>query len=202
MPVRSTGSGFGDHLPLPPLKSFDLPNLFPDQPPHVQPMREVDRKWTWSSGLSLTHPKYRLRALYQPQTANPGAFDGEQYAWRTGYWVLGGARSFGPFELLAQGLQLGHIHLFDIAEMRDAALGVLHLLRDLAAKANDLHRLDAVALSKRRATCATCADGGNGSVHFLVKTATNAEFIAINVPNSFASTASGIILRSWAVVIE
>jgi hypothetical protein len=97
-------TGFSDRLPLPALKSFDAPNLFPDQPPHVQPMREVDRKWTWSTGLSLTHPKYRIKALYQPQTANPGAFDGEQYAWRTGYWAIGASRSFGPVEILAQGL--------------------------------------------------------------------------------------------------
>jgi hypothetical protein len=97
-------SGFSDRLPLPALKSFDLPYLFPDQPQHVQPMREVDHRWTWSTGFSVTHPKYRIRALYQPQTANPGAFDGEQYAWRTGYWAIGAARSLGRFELLAQGL--------------------------------------------------------------------------------------------------
>ena len=97
-------SGFSDRLPLPALKSFDAPNLFPDQPQHVQPMREVDQKWTWSSGLSLTHPQYRIKALYQPQTANPGVFDGEQYAWRTGYWAIGASRSFGPVEILAQGL--------------------------------------------------------------------------------------------------
>ena len=97
-------SGFSDRLPLPALKSFDLPNLFPDQPPHVQPMREVDQKWTWSTGLSLTHPKYRIKAVYQPQTANPAAFDGEQYAWRTGYRALGASRSVGPVEFLAQGL--------------------------------------------------------------------------------------------------
>ena len=97
-------SGFSDRLPLPALASFHLPTLFPDQPGHVQPMREVDRKWTWSTGLSLTHPKYRIKALYQPQTANPAAFDGEQYAWRTGYWALSASRSVGPVEFLAQGL--------------------------------------------------------------------------------------------------
>jgi hypothetical protein len=97
-------SGVGDRLPLPPLKSFDQPGLFPEQPPYVQPVREVDQRWTWSSGLSLVHSKYRVKALYQPQTANPGAFDGQQYAWRTGYWAAGAARSFGPVELLVQGL--------------------------------------------------------------------------------------------------
>ncbi len=97
-------SGFSDRLPLPALRSFDRPDLFPDQPQHVQPMREVDQRWTWSTGLSLTHPRYRIKALYQPQTANPGAFDGQQYAWRTGYWAIGASRSFGPVEFLAQGL--------------------------------------------------------------------------------------------------
>ena len=97
-------SGLGDRIPLPALRSFERPDLFPEQPPHVQPLREVDHRWTWSSGVSLTHPKYRLKALYQPKTANAAAFDGEQYAWRTGYWAVGAARAFGPIELLAQGL--------------------------------------------------------------------------------------------------
>ncbi len=97
-------SGFGDRLPLPALRSFDRSGLFPDQPLHVQPMREVDQKWTWSAGGALTHDRYRARVLYQPQTASPGSFDGEQYAWRTGYWAAGLARSFGPFEVVAQGL--------------------------------------------------------------------------------------------------
>jgi hypothetical protein len=97
-------SGSGDRLPLPALKSFEAQNLFPEQPLHVQPIREVDHKWTWSSGLSVSHAKYRLKALYQPQTANPASFDGEQYAWRTGYWSVGCARAFGPVEVLLQGL--------------------------------------------------------------------------------------------------
>lgn len=98
-------SGFGDRLPLPDLGSFKRQGLFPDQPREVQPMREVDQKWTWSTGLALTHEKYRLKVLYQPKTANPGAFDGQQYAWRTGYWAAGAARSFGPVEVLVQGLE-------------------------------------------------------------------------------------------------
>lgn len=102
--VHDRVSGFGDLLPLPDLASFKRPDLFPDQPREVQALREVDQKWTWSTGLALTHEKYRLKALYQPKTANPGAFDGRQYAWRTGYWSVGAARSFGPVEVLAQGL--------------------------------------------------------------------------------------------------
>jgi len=97
-------SGFGDRLPLPALRSFTRSDLFPDQPLHVQPMREVDRKWTWSAGGSLTHNRYRAKVLYQPKTADPGSFDGEQYAWRTGYWAAGASRSIGQFEVLAQGL--------------------------------------------------------------------------------------------------
>jgi hypothetical protein len=97
-------SGFGDRLPLPDLASFKREDLFPDQPREVQPWREVDQKWTWSAGLAVTHEKYRLKLLYQPKTASPGAFDGQQYAWRTGYWAAGAARSFGPVEVLVQGL--------------------------------------------------------------------------------------------------
>ena len=114
-------SGLGDRLPLPALKSFDRPDLFPDQPPHVQPMREVDRRWTWSSGLSLTHPRYRVKALYQPLTANPAAFDGEQYAWRTGYWAVGAARSLGPVEFLAQGLD-GETRMGRVSGGRNAVI--------------------------------------------------------------------------------
>ena len=114
-------SGFSDRLPLPALKSFDPGNLFPDQPPHVQPVREVDLKWTWSSGLSLTHPNYRIKALYQPRTANPAAFDGEQYAWRTGYWAVGGARTFGRLELLGQGTD-GETHMGIAPSGRDAVI--------------------------------------------------------------------------------
>lgn len=114
-------SGFSDRLPLPPLKSFDRSSLFPEQPLHVQPWREVDGEWTWSTGLAVSHPKYRLKALYQAPTADPGVFDGEQYAWRTGYWSLGLARSFGPVELLAQGLD-GETRMGRVPQNRNAVV--------------------------------------------------------------------------------
>jgi hypothetical protein len=135
-------SGFGDRLPLPPLKSFERPDLFPDQPLHVQPMREVDQKWTWSSGLSVTHPKYRIKALYQPQTANPGSFDGEQYAWRTGYWALGASRTFGPIELLAQGLD-GETRMGIVSDGRNAVIAQFqsaYFLASWTAPSNAKHR--------------------------------------------------------------
>lgn len=102
--VHDRVASLGDRLPLPDLGSFKRADLFPDQPLFVEPLREVDQSWTWSTGLSLTHDKHRLKVLYQPKTADPGAFDGLQYAWRTGYWAVGAARSFGPVEVLAQGL--------------------------------------------------------------------------------------------------
>ena len=37
-------------------------------------------------------------------------------------------------QLRAQGFQLGHVDFLDVGEVRDAALGLLHLLRDLAAQ--------------------------------------------------------------------
>ena len=45
----------------------------------------------------------------------------------------------------AQGLELGDVDLLDIGEMRDAALGLLHLLGDPAAQADDLDVFDALA---------------------------------------------------------
>ena len=41
-------------------------------------------------------------------------------------------------EPLAQGFEFGDVDFLDVGEVRDAALGVLHLLRDLAAQADDL----------------------------------------------------------------
>lgn len=69
----------------------------------------------------MTHPKYRIKALYQPQTANPGAFDGEQYAWRTGYWAIGASRSLGSVEFLAQGLD-GETRMGIVAGGRNAVV--------------------------------------------------------------------------------
>ena len=53
-------------------------------------------------------------------------------------------------ELRAQRLELGDVDLLDVGEVRDAALGVLHLLRDLAAQADDRNRLDLVAPAPAR----------------------------------------------------
>ena len=53
-------------------------------------------------------------------------------------------------ELRAQRLELGDVDLLDVGEMRDAALRLLHLLRDLAAQADDRHRLLVVALDVAR----------------------------------------------------
>lgn len=125
-------SGFGDRLPLPDLASFKRPDLFPDQPREVQPLREVDQKWTWSTGLALTHEKYRVKILYQPRTANPGAFDGRQYAWRTGYWSAGAARSFGPVEVLAQGLD-GETRMGVLPDRRNAVAARFQSLYVLAS---------------------------------------------------------------------
>ena len=137
-------SGVGDRLPLPALRTFTGPALFPDQPLHVQPMREVDRKWTWSGGASLAHDRYRAKLLYQPKTADPGSFDGEQYAWRTGYWAVGGARSIGQFEVLAQGLD-GETRMGVTPQGRNAVIArfqAMYLLATWAAP-EAKHRLTA-----------------------------------------------------------
>ena len=66
----------------------------------------------------------------------------------------------------AQRFQLRHVDLFDIGEMRDAALGFLHLLGDLAAQADHLDLVDAVALgvgAVRRRHCTAAARNHIGS---------------------------------------
>jgi hypothetical protein len=135
-------AGFGDRLPLPDLASFKRADLFPDQPREVQPLREVDQTWTWSSGLAITHTRYRLKVLYQPKTANPGAFDGQQYAWRTGYWAAGAARSFGPVEVLVQGLD-GETRMGLLPDRRNAVAArfqSLYVLASWLAPADGRHR--------------------------------------------------------------
>src|SRR3546814_553817 len=48
-------------------------------------------------------------------------------------------------------LQRGHVHLVDIGEVRDVALGRLHILGDLAAEADDLDLLVLAAGGRARA---------------------------------------------------
>jgi hypothetical protein len=102
--IHDRVSRLGDRLPLAPLRSFDRPDLFPEQARWVEPLREVDGRWTWSAGADVAGPSYRVRAMFQPGTADEARFDGEQYAWRTGFLSLGASVAFGPVELLAQAL--------------------------------------------------------------------------------------------------
>ena len=98
-------SGFGDRLPLARARARSIrPASSPISRFTFSPCAKSTPHGPWSAGASVTHDQYRLKALYQPQTANPGLFDGEQYAWRTGYWALGASRTLGPMEFLAQGL--------------------------------------------------------------------------------------------------
>ena len=60
--------------------------------------------------------------------------------------VLRGVQHLQLVELGAQGFELGHVDFLDVAEMRDAAFGLLHLLRNLAAQADDGDGLFAMAL--------------------------------------------------------
>lgn len=82
--------------------------------------------------------------LYQPKTADPGSFDGEQYAWRTGYWAVGLARSLGPFELLAQGLD-GETRMGLTPQRRNAVVARFQAAYFLAtwASPETRHRLSA-----------------------------------------------------------
>ncbi len=66
----------------------------------------------------------------------------------------------------AQGLQLGDVHLLDIAEVRDAPLGLGHLLGDAAAKADDLHQL--VGARTRRGSPRPHSAGAQHGVQILV----------------------------------
>ncbi|MNI69186.1 hypothetical protein D3C73_1249210 [compost metagenome] len=59
---------------------------------------------------------------------------------------------FGPVlvEVETQRLKLGQIAFLDIVDMRDAALGLLHLLGDLAPQADDARIMHRVASDERR----------------------------------------------------
>ena len=74
---------------------------------------------------------------------------------------LGCSARFVAFRCVAQRLQLGDVDLLDVGEVRDAALGVLHLLGDLAAQADHLDLLDPVACGEARAPAPpACVAGG------------------------------------------
>ncbi len=63
----------------------------------------------------------------------------------------------GLIQVRAQGLELGDVHFFDVGIMRDMPLGLLHLLGDATAKADDpdlLYR----RMQGRRADTAGAAD--------------------------------------------
>ncbi|MNI66154.1 hypothetical protein D3C73_1217010 [compost metagenome] len=62
------------------------------------------------------------------------------------------APRLAPFlvQLHAQVFQFGHVDFLDVAEVRNAALGLGHLLRDLAAQADDGHHVLIVTFHIRR----------------------------------------------------
>ena len=59
-------------------------------------------------------------------------------------------RTLGGVEVLAQSLKVRPVHLLDIGDVRDVALGGLHLLGDLAAKADDADLRHAGLFKARR----------------------------------------------------
>ena len=75
---------------------------------------------------------------------------------------LAARRAIQAVELGAQGLQLSHVDLFDVAEMRNAALGFLHLLRNLAAQADDGDGLFAMAFGVACWALGGCLTAGGG----------------------------------------
>ena len=102
----------------------------------------------------IVKPDVDLRVLAHGQ--HHGANEERQYRQPTALLAVQG------IEPNTQGFELGHIHFFYIGEVGNAALGILHLLRDLAAQADDgngllIQALGIALVGHTRRLCVRCA---------------------------------------------
>jgi hypothetical protein len=81
-----------------------VPDAFASQPPlREQPFKEIDHRAGWYAGASVRQDGLgRLTGLYYDNRANPNAFAGNDFAWRTKFGSLGLETDIGDVVLLAQ----------------------------------------------------------------------------------------------------
>ncbi len=138
------------------------------QPPHVhrlgvadhghdQPIRRLGGHAEVDGGVAVQHAGLVVEAGVDVGIARRRLAQGADQEGQQGQLGLVGA--LGGVEVGAQVLQLGDVALLDVGEVRDAALGLLHLRRDATSQADDLevvHRLAPGVATVRRSS------GGRG----------------------------------------
>src|SRR6185503_1848518 len=98
-------TGVSDRPALAPIPSIEPGGLFEQAPRWVQPFREIDGRIGYYAAASYKKTGLvDVRAIHYDNRADPGVFDGLQYAWHTRFVSVAGHLDVGPLELLGQYL--------------------------------------------------------------------------------------------------
>jgi len=83
-----------------------VPDLFASHPPmREEPFKEIGSQPGWYAGASLRQDELgRVTALYYDNRANPAAFSGSDFGWRTKFTSVGVETYIGDVVLLAQAM--------------------------------------------------------------------------------------------------
>ncbi len=92
-------TGLLDHIRLPNVE------FTPPGPAYSYNFRQLDHAVGWYAGVSWERPDVgRIALLHYDNGADPAAFDGTEFGWRTKFWSLGLSTQIGPVVLLSQGM--------------------------------------------------------------------------------------------------
>jgi hypothetical protein len=98
-------TGVSDRLALAPIPSIEPGGLFEAAPRWVQPFREIDGRVGYYAAASYKKSGLAdVRLIRYDNRADPGVFDGLQYAWHTRFSSAAAHLDVGPLELLGQYL--------------------------------------------------------------------------------------------------
>jgi len=98
-------TGVSDRLALAPIPSIEPGGIFEQAPRWVQPFREIDGRVGYYAAASYKKiGVLDVRVVHYDNRADPGVFDGLQYAWHTRFSSAAAHLDVGPLELLGQYL--------------------------------------------------------------------------------------------------
>lgn len=96
-------TGLSDRLPLAAIPSIEEGGLFAQQPPFVDPLREIDGRIGYYTAVGWERSGVELRGLYFNNRGEQTNFDGSQYAWKTDFANAGAHLSLpGNVKVLTQ----------------------------------------------------------------------------------------------------